>query len=335
MSEKKKILVTGGAGYIGSHTCKLLSHSGYEPVTLDNLSTGRRDFVKWGPLIIGDIGDAALVKSIIKDNKIQAVVHFAAHAYVGESVIHPRKYFDNNVTGTLKLLDGMLDAGVKKIVFSSSCATYGMPETTPIAESQNQRPINPYGESKLFIEKVLAWYQRAYGLEWLALRYFNAAGADPEGEVGEAHDPETHLIPLAIFACMGKLPQLNIFGTDYPTGDGTAVRDFIHVSDLASAHALGLDYLLKGGASVAVNLGTGRGYSVLQVVRAVEEVLQKKCPVKLMPRRDGDPAVLTAQAELAQKCLGWTPKLSEIQDVVKTACAWFLDENKARQSQRR
>ena len=249
------ILLTGGAGYIGSHTAWAASRAGHFPVALDNLGMGHRHNVKWGPLIEGEVSDADLVRSTLGHHSIDAVIHFAAHAFVGESVENPRKYFANNCVATLSLLDAMLDAGVKLIVFSSTCATYGVPTQVPITEDHPQAPVNPYGESKLFVERVLRWYEEAYGLNWIALRYFNAAGAEPEAGLREEHTPETHLIPLAIQTALGLRPEIAIFGTDYPTPDGTAIRDYIHVSDLARAHLLALERLRAGGESEAFNLG--------------------------------------------------------------------------------
>ena len=265
------ILVTGGAGYIGSHTCKALAAAGYAPVVLDDLSTGHRRAVKWGPLITADIADRAQVSKTLKAFGIKAVIHFAAHACVGELAEHPRKYFDNNVSKTLALLDTLLDAGIDKFVFSSSCATYGVPRRLPITEDHPQAPINPYGATKLFVEQILHWYERAYRMRHVNLRYFNAAGADPDGEIGEDHTPETSLIPLVIAAANGVNAVVEIFGTDYDTDDGTAVRDYIHVCDLAAAHVRAADHLLAGGSSVSVNLGTGRGYSVREIIAAVEK----------------------------------------------------------------
>ncbi len=264
-----RVLVTGGAGYIGSHTAKALARDGFEPVVLDNLVTGHRSAVRWGPFVRGDVGDRGLVRRVIRDHRVEAVVHFAACAYVGESIQDPRKYFRNNVANTLALLDAMLDAGVDQIVFSSTCATYGVPDELPIGEDHPQRPVNPYGDSKLFVERMLGAYGVAYGLRSVALRYFNAAGADPEGELGENHDPETHLIPLVIEAALGRRPWVDVLGTDYPTPDGTAVRDFVHVTDLAEAHVRALGHLLGGGESVALNLGTGAGHSVREVIGTV------------------------------------------------------------------
>ncbi len=324
MTEKpRNILVTGGAGYIGSHTCKTLARHGFNPVTLDNLSVGSRDAVKWGALVEGDIADKALVTKTLRDYHIDAVIHFAAHAYVGESMQNPQKYFAGNVASTVAFFEVLLSEGVKKIVFSSSCATYGIPTQLPIPESHTQIPINPYGETKLFAEKMLRWYGELSGLGWVALRYFNVAGADPEGEIGENHDPETHIIPLAIMATQGKIKQFTVFGTDYATPDGTAVRDYIHVTDLADAHVRALNYLFSGGESTAFNLGTGTGYSVRQILNAVEHVTGLPCPSLNLPRRPGDPPVLMAGYEKAKSILGWEPKHSELNNIITTAYRWL------------
>jgi UDP-arabinose 4-epimerase len=317
-----KILVTGGAGYVGSHTCKALAAAGYAPVVLDNLSAGHRWAVKWGPLVVGDIADRALVIKTLKRFNVQAVIHFAAHAYVGESVQQPRKYFDNNVSKMLSLLDALLDAGVNKLVFSSSCATYGIPRGLPIAEDHPQNPINPYGASKLFVENILNWYEPAYGLRYTNLRYFNAAGADPDGEIGEDHTPETHLIPLVIAAAQGMNSAIEIFGTDYDTADGTPVRDYVHVCDLATAHVKALDRLLAGAASASVNLGTGRGHSIRDVISAVEAVSSRAVPIVEGPRRAGDPPALIANPQLGQSLLGWKPLKSDLHTIVQTAWEW-------------
>src|SRR6266700_5894676 len=263
-----RVLVTGGAGYIGSHTAKAFARSGFEPIVLDNLSTGHRWAVKWGPLVEGDLGDSALIREVIKSHRIQAVVHFAGFAYVGESMQRPRQYFRNNVTYTLRLLDAMTDSWVKHIVFSSSCATYGIPTSVPICEEQVQTPINPYGESKRMVERILAWYGEAYGLRWTALRYFNAAGADPDGELGEDHAPEIHVIPRALDAATGGA-GLQVFGDDYPTPDGTCLRDYVHVSDLADAHVRALEAIVDTEKSGVYNLGTGHPRSVKQVIDTV------------------------------------------------------------------
>lgn len=317
-----RVLVTGGAGYIGSHTCKALYQAGFEPVVFDNLSTGHRWAVRWGPVVKADLSNRSAIVSALQEYRVEAVIHFAASAYVGESIQNPRKYFNNNVVNTLNLLEAMLDAGVRYIVFSSSCATYGIPEHIPISEDHPQRPVSPYGESKLFVERALRWYGEAYGLRWVALRYFNAAGADPEGELGEVHNPETHLIPLAIQAALGRRPYLEIYGTDYPTPDGTAIRDYVHVTDLAKAHVLALTYLLNGGESTALNLGTGRGHSVREVVGAVERVSCRRVLVREGPRRPGDPPALVAEATRAKAVLGWEPGFRSLDAIVETAWHW-------------
>jgi UDP-glucose-4-epimerase GalE len=316
------ILITGGAGYIGSQTAKRVARAGLTPVVLDNLVYGHRQAVKWGPFVEGDLADSALVKQALVDHEVTSVIHFAAYAYVGESVSSPRKYFRNNVVNTLNLLDAMVDAGVRDIVFSSTCATYGEPREVPISESHPQNPVNPYGESKLVVEKILHWYGVAYGIRFAALRYFNAAGADPDGELGEDHDPETHLIPLAIAAALGRAKELSIYGSDYPTPDGTAVRDYIHVADLAEAHWLALGHLADQGGSVRLNLGTGRGHSVREVVAAVEKVSGRKVPVQEVGRRAGDPPMLVADAREAGKVLGWRPQYPELETIVDHAFRW-------------
>jgi UDP-arabinose 4-epimerase len=316
-----RVLVTGGAGYIGSHTVKALARAGFEPVVLDDLTNGHRDAVPHHPLIEGSIGDAALVQEIVRRHEIGAVLHFAASAYVGESVRNPRKYFDNNVANTLTLLGAMLDSGVGTIVFSSSCATYGAVSGL-LQEDTPQLPVNPYGWSKLMVEQILKSYGRAFELKWLALRYFNAAGADPEGELGERHNPETHLLPLLIEAALGTRGPVDIFGTDYPTPDGTAIRDYVHVSDLAEAHVLGLRYLLGGGQPQALNLGTGTGHSIKQVLEAVAAAVGSPVPLRYAPRREGDPAELIADPARAQAVLGWNPRLSHLDTIVSTAHRW-------------
>jgi UDP-glucose-4-epimerase GalE len=316
------ILVTGGAGYIGSHTAKALVGSHCRPVVIDDLSTGHTHNVKWGPLVRASLSDTAAVRSVLREHKIEAVVHFAGSALLGESVSQPLAYFQNNVGGTMSLLQAMLDVGVKDIVFSSTCATYGMPIAVPITEDQPQRPINPYGESKLAIERMLEWMGLARHIRWVALRYFNAAGADPDGELGEEHEHETHLIPLAIGAVLKQRERLQIFGTDYPTPDGTAIRDYIHVTDLASAHISALQFLNKGGESRAFNLGTGTGASVLEVIAMVETVAGRKVPSVAAPRRAGDPPVLVASSEMARRMLQWEPSYSSLETIVETAWRW-------------
>jgi UDP-glucose-4-epimerase GalE len=316
------VLVTGGAGYIGSHTCKMLAQSGFQPVTYDNLVYGHEWAVKWGPFIVGDLADKELLFKTIEDFEIQSVIHFAAYAYVGESMQEPDKYFRNNVINTLNLLEVLREKKIRHMVFSSTCATYGLPDTVPMDENHLQNPVNPYGESKLFIEKALHWHDVAYGLKSVALRYFNAAGADPDTEIGEDHDPETHLIPLIIQSALGQRPHVEIFGTDYATADGTAIRDYIHVSDLADAHVRALQYLQKDGESIALNLGTGTGSSVREVISAVEKNSGCKVPFKESPRRAGDPPALVADAARAKQLLGWEARYSDLDFIVKTAFAW-------------
>jgi UDP-glucose-4-epimerase GalE len=318
----KTILVTGGAGYIGAHACKALAKAGYEPVAYDNLVYGHREAVRWGPLIEGDLADRMLLAETIQRHKIAAVMHFAAYAYVGESVEKPEKYFHNNVVNSFGLLETMLATGVKTIVFSSTCATYGLPKTMPIREDTPQHPVNPYGETKLMIERALYWHGVAHGLRHIALRYFNAAGADPTGEIGEAHDPETHLIPLILDAAAGRRAQIDVYGTDYPTADGTAIRDYIHVQDLAEAHVLALRYLENGGESTALNLGTGEGHSVRDTIAAARRITGRAVPSRDTTRRAGDPPVLVADASRARAVLGWTPALASLDRIIETAWAW-------------
>ena len=316
------ILLVGGAGYIGAHTAKYLAAQGYRPVVYDNLSRGHREFVKWGPLEIGDIADGPRVSEVLRKHAPVAVLHFAALAYVGESVVDPALYYQTNVAGTLTLLDGMRAAGVKNIVFSSTCATYGVPRQVPIVEESAQSPINPYGRSKLMVEQILADYGPAYGIQAMCLRYFNAAGADPDGEIGEDHDPETHLIPLVLEVAAGRRPSVDINGSDYPTRDGTCVRDFIHVTDLAQAHFLGVRHLVAGKPAVNLNLGNGTGYSVREVIDAAERVTGKKIAVVQRPRRPGDPPELVGSAEKARALLGWRPEYASIDSIIRTAWTW-------------
>ena len=325
----KRILVTGGAGYIGSHTAKALACHGYEPVVLDNLSAGNRWAVRWGPFVEGSMGNRDLVHETIERYRVEAVIHFAANAYVGESMEEPRKYFRNNVTNSLYMLDAVIDCGVRDVIFSSTCATYGMPQILPISEDHPQAPINPYGESKLFLERALGWYGKAHELRSVCLRYFNAAGADPDGEIGECHAPETHLIPLAIGAAQGETAALQIFGGDYDTPDGTVVRDFIHVSDLADAHVRALKYLSRGGHSTAMNLGTGIGHSIRDVERAVKSVSGRPVPAVVRSRRPGDPAILVAQAERARTVLGWRPRFTDLEEIIDTAWRWHSADRAA------
>jgi UDP-arabinose 4-epimerase len=316
------VLVAGGAGYNGSHTCKLLAKAGREPVVLDDLSTGHRWAAKFGPLYVGDIENGEMVRKIVREHEITDVIDFAAKAAVGESYQDPGKYFRENVGKTIHFVDALIAGGVKNIVFSSTCAVYGNPETIPITEAEQKKPVNPYGETKLFVERMLYWYGTAHGLKWVAPRYFNAAGADPEGELGEVHDPETHLIPAAIEALLGQRPQLEVYGTDYPTPDGTAIRDYIHVFDLGRAHILALEYLHQGGESTAVNLGTGVGQSVMDVIRAVGAATGREVPHVLRPRRAGDPPQLVADPAMAKRVLGWTAEFRDIRRIVETAWAW-------------
>ena len=316
------VLVTGGAGYVGSHTAKALARAGYQPVTLDNLSRGFAHAVKWGPLEQGDILDRAFLDDVLARHRPHAVLHFAALAYVGESVTDPARYYRNNVVGTLTLLEAMRDHGIPLLVFSSTCATYGLPVRLPLDEDHPQAPISPYGASKLMVERMLADLGAAHGLRSVALRYFNACGADPDGEIGENHDPETHLIPLAIGAALGSQPKLKIFGTDYPTQDGTCIRDYIHVTDLAAAHVAALRHLEAGGASTACNLGTGAGLSVRAIVTEVARQVGRPVPAEEGPRRPGDPPELVADPTRARQLLGWTPHCSDIASVISTAYAW-------------
>ncbi|WP_145106371.1 UDP-glucose 4-epimerase GalE [Cereibacter sediminicola] len=316
------ILVTGGAGFIGSHACKALHRAGLRPVSFDNLSTGHAHAVRYGPLVQGDVRDAAAVEAALRAHDARAVIHFAASAYVGESMADPARYYDNNVGGMIGLVQGCRAAGVKRIVFSSSCATYGVPESLPIRETTPQRPINPYGRTKLIGEEILRDLS-VEGMRHVALRYFNAAGADPEGELGEHHDPETHLLPLALKAASGQGTPLAIFGTDYPTPDGTCIRDYIHVADLARAHVLALARLREGGESLALNLGTGRGHSVREIVAAIEAVTGRAVPVRLEPRRPGDPPELVADPGRAVAELGFRTECSDIGTIVRHAAPWF------------
>ncbi|MBW4558850.1 MAG: UDP-glucose 4-epimerase GalE [Trichormus sp. ATA11-4-KO1] len=324
-SAKPSILVTGGAGYIGSHTVLALQQAGYEVVILDNLVYGHRDLVEkvlQVELVVGDTGDRALLDDLFKTRNISAVMHFSAYAYVGESVTDPAKYYRNNVVGTLTLLEAMLAASIKKFVFSSTCATYGVPEIIPIPENHPQNPINPYGASKLMVERILADFDVAYGLKSVRFRYFNAAGANPSGLLGEDHNPETHLIPLVLLTALGKRKFISIFGTDYPTPDGTCIRDYIHVNDLADAHVLGLEYLLKDGDSEVFNLGNGNGFSVREVIAAAQEVTGLTIPVQECDRRPGDPPSLIGSGEKARKILGWQPQYPGIKDIVTHAWQW-------------
>jgi len=322
MTETATVLVTGGAGYIGSHACQALSSAGYRPVVVDNLIYGHAWAVKWGPLERGDIGDRAFIDEVLERYRPAAVMHFAAFAYVGESVTDPGKYYRNNVAASLTLLEAVRDHGIQSIVFSSTCATYGIPSKVPIPETAPQNPINSYGASKLMVERMLRDFGTAHGLRSISLRYFNAAGADPAGNIGELHIPETHLIPLALDAAAGIGPSLTVFGDDYDTADGTCRRDYIHVTDLAEAHVLALDRLLQGSSTDAFNLGTGCGVSVLELIIAVERITGRKVPYTVGPRRDGDPPELVSDGVRATRALGWKPRLSDMDTIVGTAWAW-------------
>ncbi len=320
-----KILVVGGAGYIGSHMVKQLVLAGNDVITLDNLSYGYRDAVKYGEFIEGDLGDNTVLDSIFKSGNIDAVMHFAGFIQVGESVIKPSMYYLNNVVNTHTLLDAMLRHKVMNFIFSSTAAIFGEPDYTPIDEKHHKQPINPYGHSKLMIEQMLDDYDKAYGLRSTCLRYFNAAGADPDGELGERHNPETHLIPLILQAASGRRDDIKVFGDDYETDDGTCVRDYIHINDLCFAHSLALDCMIKNSKSARYNLGNGKGFSVKQVIDVVKEVSGKDFKVSIEPRRDGDPAVLVADATLAKKELNWQPEFAELEDIVKTAWDWEIN----------
>jgi UDP-arabinose 4-epimerase len=316
------VLVTGGAGYIGSHTCKALAAAGYRPIAFDNLSLGHRWAVRWGPLTEADLLDGAAIAAALREHQVTAVIHFAASAYVGDSMRDPAAYYRNNVLTTLRLLDAMRTADVKNLIFSSSCSVYGNPTRIPIDETHPTTPLSPYAQTKLDCENALRWFGLAYGLRWIGLRYFNAAGADPQGEIGEEHEPETRLIPRAILAAMAKGPPLQIFGTDYATEDGTAIRDYVHVSDVAEAHVLALKRLERGLAAQILNLGTGRGLSVREVIDAVTAVAGRPVPVQQAARRAGDPAKVVADATRARSMLQWSPRYSSIETIVQTAWQW-------------
>jgi UDP-glucose 4-epimerase len=319
------ILVTGGAGYVGSHAVKALQLAGFQAIVLDNLVYGHRDLVEnvlGAKLIVGDVGDRQLLDSIFSEAKICAVMHFAAYAYVGESVTDPAKYYSNNVAGTITLLEAMRMHGVSNFVFSSTCATYGVPHSIPISEDHSQHPINPYGSSKLMVERILKDYSSAYGIESIVFRYFNAAGADPDGELGEDHDPETHLIPLVLQAAAGKRSGVSIFGSDYDTSDGTCIRDYIHVADLAQAHILGLQYLLENHISQVFNLGNGNGFSVREVIETAKRITGKEIPTTCKPRRVGDPPILIGSSSKAHQVLNWEPKYADLGSILSHAWHW-------------
>jgi UDP-glucose-4-epimerase GalE len=317
-----RVLVAGGAGYIGSHAVKELRRQGFEVVVFDNLSTGRRELVGDAELVVGDLENRNDVLDFFRTREIAAVLHFASLIQVGESYVHPRKYYTQNLSSSLNLLEGMLEAGVKRFIFSSSAAVYGIPQRIPIPEDHPLNPYNPYGQTKYFVERILQDYDRAYGLKFISLRYFNASGADPEGGLGECHDPETHLIPNILLTALGRKPQLDIFGTDFPTPDGTAVRDYIHVTDLAAAHVLALRRLLAAPQSEFINLGTNKGYSVREVLARAEQVTARKIPVRERPRREGDVPVLLASKDKAERILGWKLRYSDLTDIIKTAWRW-------------
>ena len=317
------VLVTGGAGYVGSHACKALSRAGYLPIVYDSLERGNRWAVQWGPLEVGNLHDRKRLDQVLLKYKPVAALHFAAYAYVGESVSKPGEYYWNNLAGSISLLEALRDAGIRKLVFSSTCATFGIPDSVPIIEDHPQRPINPYGASKLMVERVLADFDNAYDFKSISLRYFNAAGADPDAEIGEAHDPETHLVPLALFAARGEVPSLTVFGSDYPTADGSCVRDYVHVSDLADAHVLALKYLDGGGSTCCLNLGTGKGWSVTEVIKSAMDVTGNPITVIFGPRRMGDPPALVADPTRAMQVLGWKPKYPHIKTQIEHAWNWF------------
>jgi UDP-glucose 4-epimerase len=324
-SEQPTILVTGGAGYIGSHAVLALQQAGYPVIVLDNLVYGHRDIVEEVlkvELIVGDTSDRALLDQVFASRSIGAVMHFAAYAYVGESVSQPDKYYRNNVIGTLTLLEAMVAASIQKFVFSSTCATYGVPQDVPIPEDHPQNPINPYGATKLMVERILADFDPAYDFKSVSFRYFNAAGADPAGRLGEDHSPETHLIPLVLMTALGKQESVSILGTDYPTPDGTCIRDYIHVTDLAQAHVLGLEYLLKGGQTTRFNLGNGSGFSVRQVIETARQVTGREILAIERDRRPGDPPALVGSADQAKQILGWNPQYADLEQILSHAWAW-------------
>jgi UDP-glucose 4-epimerase len=316
------ILIVGGAGYIGSHVNKLLCQKGYKTVVFDNLSRGHAAFAKWGEFFCGDLSDNDQIRACFNKYSINAVMHFSAFAYVGESVAEPIKYYQNNVANTLNLLEVMIESKVMHFIFSSTCSTYGIPERTPINEEHPQNPINPYGRTKLMVEEVLKDFERAYGMKYASLRYFNAAGADPDAEIGEWHDPETHLIPLLLDAALGRSGPVRVFGLDYNTPDGTCIRDYIHVNDLAVAHILALEALVSGKGSDIFNLGIGRGYSVKDVIESVRRVTGRDIRWEAGPRRSGDPAELVADASKAAKQLGWRPAFVDLDSIVESSWRW-------------
>ncbi|MEZ5400425.1 MAG: UDP-glucose 4-epimerase GalE [Bryobacteraceae bacterium] len=318
-----KILVTGGAGYIGSHTAKALARAGHTPVVFDSLEKGHEWAVRWGPLVRGDLSDRAKILSALREHEIEGVIHFAAYIAVGESMKEPERYFRNNLCNSLNLLGAMEEAGVRRIVFSSTAAVYGMPERTPIPEDHPKAPVNAYGESKLMVERLIEWFGEIHGFASARLRYFNAAGADPDGETGEDHDPETHLIPLVLAAAAGRIPSLQLFGADYPTRDGTAVRDYIHVTDLAEAHVRAFEHICRTGDRIVLNLGTGDGFTVREVIDVAARVMGRAVPFVERPRRDGDPVELVADSSAARRLLGWEPRHSSLDEILETAWRWY------------
>lgn len=322
MKQQECILVTGGAGYIGSYACKVLSKAGYKPVVYDNLVKGHKWAVKWGPLEKGDLSDKARLDYVIKQYHPESVMHFAAYAYVGESMQNPGKYFQNNVSGTLILLEAMRNNNINKIIFSSSCTVYGIPEATPIREDHKQCHISPYGASKLMVEDILKYYDMAHGIRSISFRYFNAAGADPDCEIGEDHNPETHLIPLVLDVALGRRSNIEIFGTDYETPDGTCIRDYIHIADIVDAHLLGLEHLKEGCTTKYYNLGNGQGYSVREIIDTVSRITNTKIPFVSSKRRSGDPPVLVGDGHLAMGELDWKPRFSELETQIAHAWNW-------------
>ena len=317
-----KVLVTGGCGYIGSHTCKALATQGHDILVYDNLSTGRREFARWGDFVYGDVRDGQRLRRTLRAFRPDGVIHFAGYIAVGESVRDPGMYYENNILGSLRLLEALRDEEVRRLVVSGTAAVYGLPASVPIAESASRTPINPYGRTKVVMEWMLEDFAVAHGLDWVSLRYFNAAGGDPDGEIGEAHDPETHLIPNVLRAIDGEIPALRLFGDDYDTPDGTCIRDYIHVCDLATAHVLALEHLLRGGASQAMNLGTGKGVSVREILQAAQRTTGRAVPHVVVPRRPGDPARLVADASTARRVLHWKPQRSSIDAILADAWAW-------------
>jgi len=325
-THKKKplpVLVTGGAGYIGSHVCKALHQNGFLPIVFDNFSQGHKYAIQWGPYLEGDLLDPKALQLAFTTYKPIAVMHFAASALVNESIMRPEKYFRNNTVGTLNLLESCVQHKICSLVFSSTCATYGISPTTPLSENCPRKPINPYGRSKFFIEEMLPDFEKAYGLHSISLRYFNAAGADPDQEIGENHFPETHLIPTVIHAALGLLPHISVYGCDFPTPDGSAIRDYIHVTDLANAHLLALFWLLENKQSLSLNLGTGTGLSVFQIIKEIEQYGKRFLKIKLEKRREGDPAILIADNKKAKQILGFEPKHSDIHTIIDSAWKWY------------